>query len=159
MSKILVAYFSASGVTKKVAENLSKVIDATLFEIVPKQPYTSQDLDWTNASSRSSIEMKDKNCRPEISSKIDDFENYDVIFVGYPIWWYREPSIIDTFMEQYNFENKIVVPFATSGGSGMGDSAKNLQELAKTAKVQNGKRWKANVSSDELKSWAEKFVK
>ena len=140
MSKILVAYFSASGVTKKVAENLSKVIDATLFEIVPKQPYTSQDLDWTNASSRSSIEMKDKNCRPEISSKIDDFENYDVIFVGYPIWWYREPSIIDTFMEQYNFENKIVVPFATSGGSGMGDSAKNLQELAKTAKVQNGKR-------------------
>ena len=159
MSKILVAYFSASGVTKKVAENLSKVIDATLFEIVPKQPYTSQDLDWTNASSRSSIEMKDKNCRPEISSKIDDFENYDVIFVGYPIWWYREPSIIDTFMEQYNFDNKIVVPFATSGGSGMGDSAKNLQELAKTAKVQNGKRWKANVSSDELKSWAEKFVK
>ena len=103
--------------------------------------------------------MKDKNCRPEISSKIDDFENYDVIFVGYPIWWYREPSIIDTFMEQYNFDNKIVVPFATSGGSGMGDSAKNLQELAKTAKVQNGKRWKANVSSDELKSWAEKFVK
>ena len=159
MSKILVAYFSASGVTKKVAENLSKVIDATLFEIVPKQPYTSQDLDWTNASSRSSIEMKDKNCRPEISSKIDDFENYDVIFVGYPIWWYREPSIIDTFMEQYNFDNKIVVPFATSGGSGMGDSAKNLQELAKTAKMQNGKRWKANVSSDELKSWAEKFVK
>ena len=153
MSKILVSYFSASGVTKKVAQKLAKVAGADLFEIVPKDIYTPADLDWTNSKSRSSLEMKDKNCRPAISNKIANLKDYDTIFVGFPIWWYREPSIIDTFMEMYDFSNKRIIPFATSGSSGMGQSAYNLQALAKEAKVANGKRLSSSISEEELKEW------
>ncbi len=153
MSKILVSYFSASGVTKKVAQKLARVAGADLFEIVPKDIYTPADLDWTNSRSRSSLEMKDKNCRPAISNKIANLKDYDTIFVGFPIWWYREPSIIDTFMEMYDFSNKRIIPFATSGSSGMGQSAYNLQALAKEAKVANGKRLSSSTSEEELKEW------
>ena len=153
MSKILVSYFSASGVTQKVAQKLAKVAGADLFEIVPKDIYTPADLDWTNSKSRSSLEMKDKNCRPAISNKIANLKDYDTIFVGFPIWWYREPSIIDTFMEMYDFSNKRIIPFATSGSSGMGQSAYNLQALAKEAKVANGKRLSSSISEEELKEW------
>lgn len=158
MSKILVSYFSASGVTKKVAQKLAKVAGADLFEIVPKDIYTPADLDWTNSRSRSSLEMKDKNCRPAISNKIANLKDYDTIFVGFPIWWYREPSIIDTFMEMYDFSNKRIIPFATSGSSGMGQSAYNLQALAKEAKVANGKRLSSSISEEELKEWIKEIL-
>ena len=110
--KVLVAYFSATGTTKRLAEKIAGVTGGDLFEIKPEKPYTAADLDWTNSSSRSSIEMKDKNCRPQIASKIEDIEKYEVVFVGFPVWWYREPSIIDTFMESYDFSGKLVIPFA-----------------------------------------------
>ena len=155
--KVLVAYFSASGVTAKVAERLSKATGADLFEIKPAQPYTSADLDWTNKKSRSSVEMDDRNSRPAIANKVADMSQYDVIFVGFPIWWYREPSIIDTFMESYDFSGKQVVPFATSGGSGMGDSGSIMQKLAPKATVDKGKRFSSGVSEKDLKDWAVKF--
>ena len=155
--KVLVAYFSASGVTAKVANKLSKAVGADLFEIKPAQPYTSADLDWTDKKSRSSVEMNDRNTRPAIANKVADMSKYDVVFVGFPIWWYREPSIIDTFMESYDFSGKQVVPFATSGGSGMGDSGSIMQKLAPKAKVDSGKRFSSGVSEADLKTWAEKF--
>ncbi|MBP3870927.1 MAG: NAD(P)H-dependent oxidoreductase [Faecalicoccus sp.] len=158
MSKVLVAYFSAGGSTAKVASNLASAINADLFEIRPEIPYTSADLNWNNKNSRSSVEMNDKNCRPVILDKVENMDDYDVVFVGFPIWWYREPSIIDTFMEAYDFFGKTVVPFATSGGSGLGNSSKNMQALAKGAKVVEGKRFNVRASKDELKNWASKWV-
>ena len=118
MSKKLVAYFSASGVTAKAAGKLAKAADADLFEIKPVQPYTRADLDWMNKKSRSSIEMADKSSRPEIAEKVSNMADYDVIFVGFPIWWYVAPTIINTFLEQYDLSGKKIVLFATSGGSG-----------------------------------------
>lgn len=156
MKKILVAYFSASGVTKGVAENMAKAAGADLFEIAPKQPYTDADLNWMDKQSRSTLEMKDRNCRPAMATK-PDITGYDVILVGFPIWWYREPSIIDTFMESADFTGKTVAPFCTSGGSGLGDSAKNMQVLAPGAKVLDGKRFSSSAPADELKMWAEQF--
>lgn len=158
MGKVLVAYFSASGVTAKVAESLAKAAGADLFEIEPKQPYTSEDLNWNNKQSRSTIEMNDRSCRPAIHSVVTDMEQYDFIFVGFPVWWYREPSIIDTFMEAYDFGGKTVIPFCTSGGSSIGDSAENMQALAPKAKVINGKRFSATVSMQELKAWADEVL-
>ncbi len=155
MSKTLVAYFSASGKTAKVAEKLASVTGADLFEIKPETAYTKGDLNWLNKNSRSSVEMKDRNCRPAIASKVENMREYDRVFVGFPIWWYREPSIIDTFMESYDFSGITVVPFATSGGSGLGDSAKNMQALSVGAKVVEGKRFSTRVSEEELKSWSE----
>ena len=152
MKKVLVAYFSASGPTKKVAEKLAKVSGGDLFEIEPEQKYTNADLNWMNRNSRSSVEMADRNCRPEIKSKTD-ISKYDFIFVGFPVWWYREPSIIDTFMESYDFSGKTIIPFATSGSSGIGDAPSNMQNMAPNAKVLLGKRLNANVSEDELSSW------
>jgi len=156
MKKILVAYFSASGVTAKVAEKMAKVAGADLFEIKPEQPYTRADLNWMDKQSRSTVEMKDRNCRPAMAEK-PDVSSYDVILVGFPVWWYREPSIIDTFMESADFTGKTVVPFCTSGGSGLGESAKNLHSLAPGAKVLEGKRFSSSASSEELKKWAEQF--
>ena len=156
MKKILVSYFSASGVTAKVADKMAKAAGADLFEIAPAQPYTKADLNWMDKQSRSSVEMKDRSCRPAMAAK-PDVSAYDVILVGFPVWWYREPSIIDTFMESADFTGKTVVPFCTSGGSGLGDSAKNMQTLAPGAKVRDGKRFSASASSDELKKWAEQF--
>ncbi|MBQ7624257.1 MAG: flavodoxin [Clostridia bacterium] len=156
MKKVLVAYFSASGVTKRLAENMANAAGADLFEIAPETPYTRADLDWTDAKSRSTLEMKDRNCRPTMAAK-PDVSGYDVIFVGFPVWWYREPSIIDTFMESADFTGKTVVPFCTSGGSGLGDSAKNMQSLAPGATVPDGKRFSSSASAEELKKWTEQF--
>ena len=158
MAKALVAYFSTSGVTKKLAANLAEATGADLFEIEPQIPYSSADLNWQDSNSRSSVEMKDRTCRPEISSKVEDMSRYDVVFVGFPVWWYREPSIIDTFAEAYDFSGKTIVPFATSGSSGIGDSGKNIAGLAKGAKVEEGKRFSAGTSGEELKLWAKKWL-
>ena len=154
MGKTLVAYFSASGTTAKVAKKMAEAIGADLFEIKPEKPYTGADLNWQNKNSRSSVEMNDRSSRPAIAVKAADMPQYDVVFVGFPVWWYREPSIIDTFMESYDFAGKTVIPFATSGGSGLGDSAANMQKLAKGAKVVNGKRFSGSASAEELKAWA-----
>lgn len=154
--KKLVAYFSASGVTKSTAETLTKEIGADLFEIEPKEAYTKADLDWTNSSSRSTVEMKNKSFRPEMVKKTLDLSEYDTIFVGFPIWWYVAPTIINTFGESYNFSGKTIVPFATSGGSGMGKTTKELIPSFKGAKVVEGKVVN-RMSSAELKAFAEKF--
>lgn len=158
MSKALVTYFSASGVTAKLAKRLADGIGADLYEIKPETPYTSADLDWRNKSSRSSVEMDDRSSRPPIADMVQDMSQYDVVFVGFPVWWYREPSIIDTFMESYDFSGMTVVPFATSGSSGIGDSGKNMQALAPGAKVETGKRFNAGESEDALKQWASEWV-
>lgn len=158
MSKVLVAYFSASGVTAKAAEKLSKAAGAELFEIVPEQVYTKADLNWQDKNSRSSVEMNDRSSRPAIKSKVKNMEQYDVVFVGFPVWWYREPSIIDTFMESYDFSGKTVVPFCTSGGSGLGSTSSNLQALAKGAKVIEGKRLSFMAIEGSLKKWVEEIV-
>ena len=157
MSKTLVAYFSASGVTANMAKKLANAIGADLYEIEPAVKYTNADLDWMDKKSRSSIEMADKNCRPAITGTVDNMAQYDRVFVGFPVWWYREPSIIDTFMEAYDFAGKTVIPFATSGMSQIGDSGANMQKLAPGAKVAAGKRFPNSVSADELKKWAGEF--
>lgn len=157
MSKKLVAYFSASGVTAKVAEKLAKAADADIFEIKPEVPYTKADLNWMNKNSRSSVEMNDRSCRPAIADKVENMADYDIVFVGFPVWWYREPSIIDTFMESYDFTGKTVVPFCTSGSSGLGESGANMQALAPGAKIVIGERFKGRVSETELAAWASTF--
>ena len=154
MAKALVAYFSASGVTAKLAERLAKAANADLFEIAPETPYTPADLDWRDANSRSSVEMNDRSCRPAIAGAVENMAQYDVVFVGFPVWWYREPSIIDTFVEAYDFSGKTIVPFATSGSSGIGDSGKNLQALAPEATVVAGDRFPADAGEGELAKWA-----
>ena len=156
MKKRLIAYFSASGITKKVAEKMAAATGADLFEIQPGKAYTKADLDWTDRHSRSTLEMQDRNCRPNLL-QVADISAYQVIFVGFPVWWYREPSIIDTFLESADFTGKIVVAFCTSGGSGLGESAANLQKLAPGAEVLPGKRFASSVSADELRKWAEQF--
>ena len=157
MSKALVAYFSASGVTAKLAKRLAEAVGADVAEIVPEKPYTSADLDWTNKKSRSSVEMNDRACRPALASSPSP-AGYDVVFVGFPVWWYREPSIIDTYMEAHDFSGKTVVPFATSGGSGIGDAGANMQALAKGARVVLGKKWSASASAAELAAWAKEWI-
>lgn len=158
MPNVLVAYFSASGVTKQVAERLAEEIGAEQFEIEPEAPYTDADLDWQNKDSRSSVEMSDMGCRPAIRSKVGNMDSVDVVFVGFPIWWYREPSIIDIFMDAYDFSGKVVVPFATSGGSPIGNSGKNMQRLASGARVVCGKRFSADVSGKALAEWASEWL-
>ena len=155
---VLVAYFSATGNTKSVAEKLATAINADLFEIVPKQLYTADDLNWHNDKSRSSVEMGDKSSRPAIASKIDNISQYKIVFVGSPIWWGREPSIMDTFIESYDFTGKTVIPFVTSGSSGIGNYGANLQSLAPNAKVLSGKRFSTSVTAEELKNWADEQI-
>lgn len=155
MSKKLVAFFSASGVTAKLAETFSKAANADLFEIIPSKPYTAADLDWTNKESRSTLEMKDKNSRPEISNKVENMDEYDTIYIGFPIWWYVAPTIINTFLESYNLKGKTVVPFASSGGSGMGKTNENLLPSCPGAVLKAGKKFSANASAEEIKSWIE----
>lgn len=154
----LVTYFSASGVTRKLAEKLAGALGADLFEIRPEIPYSQADLNWQDPKSRSSVEMKDRNCRPTISERVADMARYDVVFVGFPVWWYREPSIIDTFMEAYDFSGKTVVPFATSGTSQIGESGSNMQALAPGAKVVAGRRFPTGVDAEELKNWAKQYL-
>lgn len=161
MKKALVAYFSvrgAEGITGKMAARLAGVIGADLYEISPVQPYTKADCNWMDKRSRSTVEMQDRSCRPAIAMRVENMDAYEVVFVGFPIWWYREPSIIDTFMEAYDFTGKTVVPFATSGGSSIGDSAANMQELAPGAKVVAGKRFAAKTSADDLCAWAQAWL-
>ena len=139
MSKNLVAFFSASGTTKKVAEMIAEEAKADLFEIEPKVPYTKADLDWMNKKSRSSVEMSDKKYRPEIMKKKMDMSSYDEILLGFPIWWYVAPTIVNTFLEAYDFSGKKIVLFATSGGSGFGNTVKELQPSAPDAVITEGR--------------------
>ena len=138
MSKKLAAYFSASGVTASLARNLASAIGADLFEIKPDVPYTKADLDWTNKKSRSSVEMSDPSSRPAIAAMPEDIDGYDTVFVGFPIWWYVAPTIINTFLEAYDFSGKKIVLFATSGGSGFGNTVKELQPSAPDAVITEG---------------------
>ena len=157
MGKKLVAYFSASGVTKAAAERLAKAAGADLFEIQPAAPYTRADLDWTNKKSRSSIEMNNPDSRPEIAEMLSNMEDYDMVFIGFPIWWYVAPTIINTFIESYDFSGKTIVPFATSGGSSMGKTIEVLKPLCSpSAKWDKGKMLN-RASEQELKDWAEQF--
>ena len=139
MKKRVVAYFSASGVTKKVAEMIAEALSCDIHEIVPKVAYTKADLDWMDKSSRSSVEMKDKSIRPELAEDNDDIEAYDEIILGFPIWWYVAPTIINTFLEKYDLKGKKIVLFATSGGSGFGNTVKELVPSAPGAVIEEGK--------------------
>ena len=154
--KKLVAYFSASGVTKAAAERLAKAADADLFEIKPAVPYTRADLDWTNKKSRSSVEMSNPNSRPEIAEKVPNMGDYDIVFIGFPIWWYVAPTIINTFVESYDFSGKTLVPFATSGGSGMGKTVQELKKLCPGANWKPGKMING-ISDKALSDWANEF--
>lgn len=156
-SKTLVIYFSATGNTKSIAESIADGLSADIYEIVPKEPYTDADLDYNDDNSRSTLEMNDSSARPEISGTIENFEQYDTIFLGYPIWWGDAPRIMDTFVESYDFTGKTVNPFCTSGGSGIGSSAGNLEKLAGTGNWMEGQRFSANASAKEVQEWAKKF--
>ncbi|GAA0790696.1 flavodoxin [Faecalicatena orotica] len=154
MSKKLVAYFSASGVTEGVAKKLAEAAEADLYEIKPEKPYTRADLNWNDQNSRSSVEMKNPASRPAIATEVQDMEQYETIFVGFPVWWYVAPTIINTFLESYDFAGKNIILFATSGGSGLGNSQKNLEAcVADTAKWIPGKRFSGSVSVEELTRW------
>lgn len=155
MSRKLVAYFSASGVTAKVAEKLSEAIGADLYAIEPEVPYTKADLDWMDKKSRSTIEMNNPASRPAITGKRDNMNDYDTVFVGFPIWWYVAPTIINTFLESYDLTDKTIIPFATSGGNDMGKTNEKLLPSCKGAKLLNGKVFKASVSGADLAKWAE----
>ena len=159
--KALVVCFSATGNTKGVAQRLAEAIGAEFIDLIPAQPYTADDLDWRNKKSRSSVEMADRTSRPALATDVPNLADYTMVFVGFPIWWHREPSIIDTFVES-NAEalaGKTIVPFATSGSSGMGDSTANIQALAPKAKVVEGRRFSVNVDADTLKAWAADVIK
>ena len=156
MSKKLVAYFSASGVTKKVAERLAKAAGADMFEIVPVVPYTHADLNWMDKKSRSTVEMKDLKARPEIAAVPENMGEHDTVFLGFPIWWYVAPRIIDTFVERCDLSGKTVIPFATSGGSGMGKTLSVLQPLCPDAQWKEGKVL-TSASDEELAAWAGQF--
>ena len=139
MKKTLVAYFSASGVTERAAKEIAGAVEADLYEILPVQPYTDADLDWTDKKSRSTAEMNDPACRPEIAGTVENIEQYDTVFIGFPIWWYVEPRIVDTFLESYDFSGKTLIPFATSGGSGIGGAEKSLREHCPKANWKQGR--------------------
>ena len=156
MSKKLVAYFSASGVTKSTAARLAKAVGADLFEIKPEIPYTSADLDWMNKKSRSSVEMNNPDSRPAIAEKLPNMQDYDTVFVGFPIWWYVAPSIINTFLDSYDFSGKTMIPFATSGGSGIGKTLDGLKKVCPSATWNAGKVLN-NISDDALAAWAKQF--
>jgi len=155
----LVAYFSATGTTAKAAKTLAEATGADLFEITPAIPYTSADLNWRDSSSRSTLEMKNPSSRPEIKGKVGDISKYDTIYVGFPIWWYTAPTIINTFLESYDLSGKTIVLFATSGGSDLGDTATKLSTSAKGAKIVSGGLLNGNPSVAKVKAWAEKVSK
>lgn len=155
MSKTLVAFFSASGITKRVAEKLAIVTGSDLYEIKPTVPYTSADLNWQDKRSRSSVEMNDPSSRPELADKGANIANYDRIYLGFPIWWYTVPHIIRTFLESYDFAGKTIVLFATSGGSGLGKTAKELSTSCPGATIVSGGMLNGNPSEASLKQWAE----
>ena len=153
-NKSLVTYFSASGVTKKVAEKLAEAAGADLFEIKPEVAYTEADLNWMDKKSRSSIEMNDKSFRPAIAEKCNNMADYAVVYVGFPIWWYVAPTIINTFLESYDFSGKTIVLFATSGGSGFVNTVAELKgSVSDTTVIKEGKVFNSGISKDQLSSW------
>ena len=149
----LVAYFSATGSTARLAQALAAAADAELFEIKPAVPYERRDLNWLDKQARSPLGMQDPNCRPALADTAAPVAEADVIFLGFPIWWYREPSIIDSFLDAYDFTGKTIVPFFTSGGSQLGEGQGRIEKLARGAKVLHGKRFSARASESELKDW------
>ncbi len=154
--KILVAYFSATGQTEKLAKTISEVTGGDLFEIKPPVPYTGEDLNWRNSGSRSSVEMNDKGCRPKIADKVSDMPEYDTVFVGFPIWWYEAPRIIQTFLESYDFSGKTVITFATSGSSDISKSDDILkQSCSDTTVFKAGKRMSPTESEQSVQKWVE----
>ena len=153
MSKILVAYFSASGVTAGAAKEIAEAVGGDLFEIRPEEPYTAADLDWRNKKSRSSIEMNDPASRPAIAAEDLDISSYDVVFLGFPVWWYMAPTIINTFLETYDFSGKTVIPFATSGSSGIENCEKKLQQQYPSINWKSGKLLNGHPGQDVLDSW------
>ena len=152
-TKIFVAYFSCTGTTEKVAEKIADKTNGTLYKIVPQTPYTSEDLNYSNPNSRTSIEQNDEDFRTEIAGKIENFEDFDVIFIGYPIWWGKAPKIIYTFLEEYNFSGKTVIPFCTSGSSGIDSSIPPLKAITPNATFLNGKRFSPQVSDEDIAKW------
>ncbi|MDD6069601.1 MAG: flavodoxin [Clostridiales bacterium] len=152
-NKILVAYFSATNTTEGVAEYIANGLDADIYEIIPEEPYTDADLDYNDNNSRTSIEMNDPNARPAISGSVENMEQYDIVFIGYPIWWGKAPRIVSTFMESYDFSGKTIVPFCTSGSSDIGSSATNLEQLTSGAKWLEGRRLNGNDSQDAVMEW------
>lgn len=155
--KALIAYFSATGTTAKAAKALSNAVGGTLYEIRPAVPYTSADLNWMDKSSRSSVEMKDKNSRPALKDTDAPVAQHDVVFLGFPVWWYVAPTILNTFLEAYDFTGKTIVLFATSGGSGLGKAAAGLRSSAPGAKIVDGRVLNGRLSEGELKTWVEKM--
>ena len=153
MSKNLVAYFSAQGSTAKLARTLASAAEAALYEIKPAVPYERRDLNWMDKKSRTTVEMQDPNCRPRLADTDAPVAEADMIFLGFPIWWYREPSIIDSFLDAYDWAGKTVVPFCTSGGSDLGEGQSRIEALARNAKVLRGRRFSARASEAELKKW------
>ena len=155
MGKVLVAYFSATGTTAKAAKRLADAVQGDLFEIRPAVPYTAADLDWTDKRSRSTVEMQNPASRPEIGSHVDNMAQYDTVFVGFPIWWYVAPTIINTFLEEYDFSGKTVIPFATSGGSGMGRTLDTLKGSC-NGNLIPGRMLNGSASPEELRRLAER---
>lgn len=154
MKKVLVAYFSASGVTARAAKELAQALGADLYEIRPETPYTAADLDWTDKKSRSTVEMNDPACRPAIAEPVKNMEQYDAVFVGFPVWWYVEPRIVDTFLESYDFSGKTMIPFATSGGSGIAKAEKSLREHCPNAGWKKGELLNASGAAE----WAKRAL-
>ncbi len=152
--KVLVAYFSATHTTQGVAEKLAQGLNADLYEIVPVEPYTSDDLNYSDNNSRTTLEMNDPAVRPAISGSVENMEQYDIIFLGYPIWWGDAPRIMSTFVESYDFSSKTVVPFCTSGSSGIGSSASNLEKLAGSGTWLDGHRFSGSDSRETILNWA-----
>lgn len=157
MTKKLVAFFSATGTTAKLAQKLASAIDADLHEIKPEVCYTTADLDWTNNKSRSSVEMNDKTFRPAVANTVENMNQYSTIYISFPIWWYRAPTIINTFLEQYDLRGKEIIPVATSGGSGMGNTNKELAPSCEGADLKDGKVFSVSTSESSLKAWAERY--
>ena len=154
-SRILIAYFSATNNTENIANHLNAILDAGLYEIVPETPYTSTDLNYSDSSTRATREQNDASARPAISGSVDNMADYDVIFLGYPIWWGQAPRIISTFLESYDFAGKTIVPFCTSGSSGIGSSAANLHSLASAATWMDGSRFSGSASQSAVESWVD----
>lgn len=152
-TNVLVVYFSATNTTEGVAEHIANGLNADIYEIVPEDPYTDADLNYNDNNSRTTIEMNDPNARPAISGSVENMEQYDIIFVGYPIWWGEAPRIVSTFMESYDFSGKTIVPFCTSGGSGIGSSASNLERLTSGATWLDGRRLNGSDSQDTVMEW------
>ena len=152
---VLVAYFSATGTTKGVAERLASAVGGDLYEIVPAVPYSDADLNWNDRESRSTREQNDKSARPGIASETLDLSGYTTIYVGFPIWWGEEPRILDTFVESYDFSGKTMIPFCTSSSSGIGSSGRNMEKLTSGATWLDGNRFGGSVSGDELRAWAD----